>query len=481
MNPLRLDPARPFQMVKFLSWGTLLLIVGFSLILSIFLAKYAKNIVLQKKQDFSLLLAENLNHQIYRRFTLPTVLGFGRVQLNREAQYKRLDKVVTSTIHSFHVLDLRIYDTSGLIAYSMDADKLDKLEMGGPQVQAAITERQPHFELISRLSNWKALFTLHPPARSFVLRTTYPLWSERQLGPLNDTKPLMGVLVFTQDITEDYEQVIHFQHLIIVTTCLSFLVLFFLLWVLIIRADRIFAERIREQKRLEDELHQNEKLASMGRMVASIAHEIRNPLGIIRSSAELLLKRARKEGDARASIVQALLDEAQRLACIVNEFLDYARPKTPNKADLALCLVVNHVLTFLEHDLKERGVEVIVDCPVSIEIQGDHDLLYRAIYNLVTNASQAMNGPGTIWITAFHADAQTVLEIRDTGPGFHMDLREKYLEPFYTTKDFGTGLGLSIVFTIMQSHGATLELDNHDQGGGLVRILFTQPPSPMPR
>lgn len=471
-NPLRPDPSRPFQMVKFLSWGTLFLIVGFSLILSVFLANYARDIVLQKKQDFALLLAENLNHQIYRRFTLPTVLGFGRIQLNQEGQYKRLNKVITSTIHSFHVLDLRIYDTSGLISYSMEAGRLEKKEMGGPQVQEAINKRQHHFELISRLSNWNALFTLNPPARSFVLRTTYPLRAERQLGPPDEAGPLMGVMVFTQDITEDYEQVLHFQRLIIVTTCLSFLILFFLLWVLILHADTMFAERMREKKKLEDELHQNEKLASMGRMVASIAHEIRNPLGIISSSAELLLKKARKEGDSRTGLVQAVLDEAHRLSRIVNDFLDYARPKTPKKDDLALCTIIKHVLAFLGNDLKERGVEVITDCPASMNIQGDNDLLYRAVYNLVSNAAQAMNGPGTIWITAFHEDSRTILEIRDTGPGFQGDLLEKYLEPFYTTKDFGSGLGLSIVANIIASHGGTLELNNHPQGGGLVRILF---------
>ncbi|MDD4650300.1 MAG: two-component sensor histidine kinase, partial [Desulfoplanes sp.] len=284
-NPLRPDPAHPFQIVKFLSWGSLILILGFSLFLSVFLANYARDMVLQKKKDFARLLAENLNHQIYQRFTLPTVLGFGRVQLKQKAQYERLAQVITSTIHSFHVLDVRIYDTEEKIAYSMQPGVVEKKEMGGQRVQDAIEKRTFSFDLLSRLANWEALLTLHPAPRSFVLRTTYPLRAERRLGRLNDAGPLMGVLVFTQDITTDYLEVIHFQRLIIVTTFLSFLVLFFLLWILIIRADRIFAERMRDKERLEHELHQNEKLASMGRMVASIAHEIRNPLGIIKSSA----------------------------------------------------------------------------------------------------------------------------------------------------------------------------------------------------
>lgn len=474
-NPLRPDPAHPFQLVKFLSWGSLILILGFSLFLSVFLANYARNMVLQKKKDFALLLAENLNHQIYQRFTLPTVLGFGRIQLKQDAQYKRLDQVVMSTIHSFHVLDVRIYDTGNRIAYSMESGVVEKKEIGGSQVQEAIDKRRFNFELLSRLSNWRALFTLNPPARSFVLRTTYPLRAERKLGRLSDAGPLMGVLVFTQDITEDYEQVIHFQRLIILTTFVSFLVLFFLLWMLIIRADRIFAERMREKKKLEDDLHQNEKLASMGRMVASIAHEIRNPLGIIKSSAELLLKKARKDGDSRAGIIQAVVDEAERLARTVNDFLDYARPKTPNMDELDLCRIVDHIMAFLGNDLKGRDIEIVRDCPENTLVLGDNDLIYRAVYNLVINASQAIEGAGTIQVIAREQDDAVILEVQDSGPGFDADILEKYPEPFYTTKDFGTGLGLSIVANILRSHGARLELANKEGGGGVARIVFTRP------
>jgi signal transduction histidine kinase len=431
--------------------------------------------VLQKKKDFALLLAENLNHQIYQRFTLPTVLGFGRIQLKQDAQYKRLDQVVMSTIHSFHVLDVRIYDTGNRIAYSMESGVVEKQEIGGSQVQEAIDKRRFNFELLSRLSNWRALFTLNPPARSFVLRTTYPLRAERKLGRLSDAGPLMGVLVFTQDITEDYEQVIHFQRLIILTTFVSFLVLFFLLWMLIIRADRIFAERMREKKKLEDDLHQNEKLASMGRMVASIAHEIRNPLGIIKSSAELLLKKARKDGDSRAGIIQAVVDEAERLARTVNDFLDYARPKTPNMDELDLCRIVDHIMAFLGNDLKGRDIEIVRDCPENTLVLGDNDLIYRAVYNLVINASQAIEGAGTIQVIAREQDDAVILEVQDSGPGFDADILEKYPEPFYTTKDFGTGLGLSIVANILRSHGARLELANKEGGGGVARIVFTRP------
>ncbi|MDD4648659.1 MAG: ATP-binding protein, partial [Desulfoplanes sp.] len=235
---------------------------------------------------------------------------------------------------------------------------------------------------------------------------------------------------------------------------------------------RIFAERMRDKERLEHELHQNEKLASMGRMVASIAHEIRNPLGIIKSSAELLLKKAKKDQDSRAGILQAVLDEAERLARIVNDFLDYARPKSPTMVPVDLCRIVDHIQAFLGNDMLERGIELVKNCPEHVLVQGDSDLLYRAVYNLVVNAGQAISGSGRIRIVIRAYSQGAVLEVHDSGPGFEPDMLEKYLEPFYTTKDFGTGLGLSIVSTILTSHGARMQLENAPEGGGLVRITF---------
>ena len=99
---------RPFQLVKFLSWSLLTLMLGFGLALSIVIANSARQAIIKKHQDFALLLAENLNHQIYRGFTLPTLVGFGRIQLSEKPQFDRLDQVVKATIHSFHVLEVRI-------------------------------------------------------------------------------------------------------------------------------------------------------------------------------------------------------------------------------------------------------------------------------------------------------------------------------------------------------------------------------------
>ena len=466
------DPARPFQFVKFLSWSSLVLILASSLMLSIFIANYARQTIISKNHEFALLLAENLNHQIYQRFTLPTVLGFGRIELKQPAQYERLDRVVNSTIHSFHVRQVNIYDTEGLVSYSTNPDIIGLTGPNDISVKQAFEHGRFSFKLHKKISNWRAMlrFSLEPD--SIVLRTVYPLRAERTLGLRDET--IMGILEFTQDITDDYKTVIHFQWLIIIGSFTSSLILFFLLYMIILRTDRVLALRLSDKERLEKELHQNEKLASMGRMVASIAHEIRNPLGIIRSSSEILHSRAQKEGSPHARLLEAIFDESKRLSQTVNDFLDYARPKQLRMGQVDLVHIWHQMFSFLGSEIEKKSISLEIDFPEHLRVPGDKDLLYRAFYNIFTNAIQAVPDSGTISVIIHDQDCPEII-VSDSGPGFEIAMLDKYLEPFYTTKDTGTGLGLAIATSILNNHGAEISLSNNRQGGGLVRIRFTKP------
>ncbi|MFW5722127.1 MAG: sensor histidine kinase [Desulfohalobiaceae bacterium] len=475
-SPLRPDPAHPFQLVKFLSWSSLVLILSTSVFISVVIANYAKQTVMQKHQEFALLLAENLNHQIFQRFTLPTVLGMGRITLKEEAQYERLNQVVLSTIHSFHVLELHIFDEDGMVAYSLDKDMVGREDLAGKSFQAAMKKGGARFDQFSRASFWKSLFGFNLEPGSYVLQTTYVLRAERSLDPDRLPGPVMGVLQFSQDITQDYETIITFQWSVVVVALFSSLLLFLFLFMIIRRADSIVAERFSEKERLERELHQNERLASMGRMVASIAHEIRNPLGIIRSSAELLHKKARKENDPNQRLLKAIHDESKRLSRTVNDFLDYARPRQPKKDAVDLNRTLENVCVFLEQELQLGEVKVERRMPEKLTVQGDKDLLYRVFYNLMVNAIQAVQGPGTIIVAGSEGPDAVEVSISDTGPGFDPDLLDKYLEPFYTRKETGTGLGLAIVRNIVESHGGSVQLGSADGRGAKVRLIFPKAP-----
>lgn len=475
LNPFRVDPAHPFQLVKFLSVSTLVLILGSSALLSVFMTNYAKNALLKKNTAFAQLLAENLNHQIYRRFTLPVVLGFGRVELKRQDQYERLEQVIDSTTHSFHVLNLRIYDEQREVAFSTQPEQVGSQDLADGAVQAAIDSNLRTFDLQNTLNLWDVLFNFRLQPEDVILRTVHPLRAEGDLRFRDQPGPLLGVLEFSQDITSDYETVLHLQRLIILTTFLGSAALYGLIFFLIRKADRVLAERLRDKERLERELLQNEKLASMGRMVASIAHEIRNPLGIIRSSAELLLKKEKESGSSKARILEAIFYESKRLSQTVNDFLDYARPRQPALEDVDLEKAVRHAVGFLTQEGQQSGVHVHSSLPAGYLVQGDRDLLYRGFYNLISNAIQACGPHGEVRVTPARHDGQRAVLISDTGPGFDPKLLDRYVEPFFTTKDSGTGLGLAITSSIFQSHGADMILRNAPDGGAEVLVVFSEP------
>jgi signal transduction histidine kinase len=471
-TPFTPDPARPFQLVKFLSWSSLVLILGSSFFLILVIGNYVQQTMMQKDKDFALLLAENLNHQIYQRFTLPTVLGFGRVQLKDTAQYERLDQVVRITIHGFRVLHLQIFDQQSRISYAMDKELLGRQNLSGKAVSES-WQGEINFEVIKKKSPLWALFTFDLPAESYILRTTYPLRMERSLSP-EHKGAIIGILQFTQDITGDYETITYFQLLIAIIVLGASLLLFLMLYMIIRRADRIIAERIRDKERLERQLHQNEKLASMGRMLATISHEIRNPLGVIQSSAELLHKKAQATGELPKRLTKAIFEEAQRLSQTVNDFLDYARPKQPRIGEVNVTELLQRAVEFLEPELRRRQIGIAWDLPDSVVVYGDKDLLYRALYNVLSNACEAIgDSAGTITLR-WSRDRRQLIVI-DTGPGFDPTLFDKYVEPFYTSKDTGTGLGLAIVDSIVRNHNGQLFLGTAPEGGGMVSITFPEP------
>lgn len=466
---LKNDHAHPFQFAKILSGFVLLLVFSSGLFLSIFISNYARKTVFENHKDFSLLLAENLNHQIYQRFILPTVIGYGRVQLKNPEQHERLAQVVEMTTHSFHILELKIYDDGGVISFSTD-----KAEIGTRKediaIQEAFEKKQKKFTVLSSVPVWRSFFSLQLKPASFVLRAVYPLQAEWRLTSGNVSGPVIGVLEFTQDITLDYEAVIHFQRLIILASFFSSFVLFLIIWYLLRRADSLLGKHLQEKSSLEQELMQNEKLASIGRIVASIAHEIRNPLGIIKSSAELLCKKS-KEEDKKHRLLTAIYDESARLSQTVTDFLDYARPKSPIMQNVDIGSIFSRIERFLDMELQAHNVNMIIDLQ-AYTIKGDGDLLYRAFYNLIVNSLQAIERNGEIKVTSCVLKNKIEVCIEDTGSGFTEE-ESVYTEPFYTTKENGTGLGLAIANTIFDSHGAKMFLKNRKDGGALICVVFS--------
>ncbi|MDI3492418.1 MAG: hypothetical protein PWP17_300 [Desulfomicrobiaceae bacterium] len=471
-NPFRVDPAHPFQLVRFLSVSSLVLVLGAGLALAAVLTNTVRAAFLDKNRAFAQLLAENLNHQIYRRFTLPVVLAFGRVELKRKEQYERLDQVVESTVHSFHVLEIRIYNEAGEVVYATQPHLVGRTDLSDGAVRAAVDEGRTTMEEVHVRSRWVTFLDPTPEPESVILRTVYPLRAEADLRFRENPGPLLGVLEITQDISHDSGTVVRLQLSILVATLVSSAVLYSLMVFLIRKADRVLVERARERERLERELAQNEKLASMGRMVASIAHEIRNPLGIIRSSAELLRKKEVDPSSATARMLEAIFEESKRLSQIVNDFLDYARPRQPTMDEVDLHALAHQAVTFLG---QEGRVRLENRLPAPYLVHGDKELIYRALYNVLANAVAVSPAGMLVTVEPVCREGCRGVRVCDCGPGFDLQMLPRYIEPFFTTRDQGTGLGLAIVHSVMQAHGGELVLGNTEAGGGQVDLIFCEP------
>lgn len=454
-------------LAQLFSWISFVIIITFSIFLSVFIATNTRSSLINSQESYALLLAENMNRQIFRRFTLPVAYASGRVTLSEPDQYRLLDEVVNSLMHGLRIESIRIFDNNEMVAYSTNKEELQSKTLSTQGVKNVFENKAHSFEITSKMSFLQALFTPNLPHETFTLRTVYPLTIDYDLAPFQNmdekNKPILGALEIMQDVTDLYKIAIRSQWTILFGFTLSILILFVLLQTIAKLAERIISERIKRTKQLEAELNQSEKLASMGRMVSSIAHEIRNPLGIIKSSSEYLINRGNMDKTG-TQLVHAIYDESKRLSTTVSDFLDYARPRKAGNDVVNLTEVVEKVWTFLQTSFTEKNIAVKIDMPEKLCIRGDTDLLYRAVYNIFVNAEQAMGKDGTITVSGKQEYDFIYMSFTDSGKGFSGDIPQ-LLDPFFTTKDTGTGLGLPIVQSIIKTHSGELRLKNAEENG----------------
>lgn len=469
----------PLGFARYVAFICFIGVAIFSGILSLYAGRGVQAGLIEKDKQTARILADYLDKQIYSRFTLPTGLGFGFIDLQHPAQYRRLDQVVTSIIHGLDVGRVRLYSLDNVVTYSTDQTEAGRDDLANKSVEQAANYDNPIFDIDGSLPFWK-LLVKHSSVKpnTIVLRTTYPLRLQHRLQSTNEENPpILGILEFTQDLTDEFVEAVKLQILFFSVSFACVIILVSVLFFIIRRAEKTVSASLAEEQRLTEELHQSEKLASMGRVIASIAHEIRNPLGIIQSSSELLLKRMNGPDVMTGNILTAIYDESKRLSQTVSDFLDYAKPHQLKKTPVNLALTIQQALTFLKHEVDNKGVDVITTMQHEklYTVLGDSDYLYRMVYNIISNAIQATGPGGSIMINLTDlAESEGRIEIvfQDTGPGFAEADIPRLTDPFFTTKDHGTGLGLAIVHNIVTSHGGEMELSNASEGGAIIRITL---------
>jgi signal transduction histidine kinase len=223
---------------------------------------------------------------------------------------------------------------------------------------------------------------------------------------------------------------------------------------------------VEENVRLERKLAEGERLAALGQMAATVAHEVKNPLSAIKSIAQVMTEdEALKEQHARD--LTLIVGETDRLNTTVSQLLSFARTQTPAAAPARADEIVQSVVNLFRADAEERNIELRALASVDAALDGVQTAAVRdALSNLVLNALQATPGGGAVRLKAAIEIENVVFVISDTGPGIPDGMREKIWQPFFTTRQRGTGLGLAIVRKRMQEAGGSAKLVASSNGEG---------------
>ncbi|MEW6672568.1 MAG: ATP-binding protein [Thermodesulfobacteriota bacterium] len=447
------EKIKPFRLVKYFTFTSLIVIFLGTVVLSVLNTHWARTMQRKKSEDYALVLVENLNHQIFMQFLIPVLIRYGKIQLREEEQFERMDKVVRSTLHSFKVDQLNIYDLGNTVSYSFNKSIIGQKDIGGTGYQNAI-QGQSTTKLIQRGNFWEILLGI---PKEIKIVTFAPLRVERPMSILSG--PVLGVVEIVQDLSGEYRAIFRFQILVISTYAIVMGVLFLVLLFVVKRGESISEKRAQERLELKEQLSRAERLSSLGEMAAGISHEIRNPLGIIRSSSELLRKKMAALDPAN-TIPNVIVEETNRLNDIITDFINYAKPKKPNLIPCRVEDILEKNLRFFESQMKEQGYQVFRhydnDSP---EIMADSAMMYQAFLNILINAMQAMPQGGNIHINVGLNEKFVNIIFEDEGSGIKADVLGKIWEPFFTTKDTGTGLGLGIVKNIIESHGGSIHIE----------------------
>jgi two-component system sensor histidine kinase HydH len=453
------ERTKPFRLVKYFTVTSLILIFMGTIVLSMLNTHWARSMQREKSEEYAHLIIENLNHQIFLQFIMPVVLRYGKIQLRNKEQYELMDKVVRNTLHSFKVETVNIYDMNNVISYSFKRELIGKTNMGGTGYQTAV-EGNSVSRQIQRGNFLEILFGI-PKESRFI--TYAPLRAEQL--PSRISGPVLGVIEIVQDLSDEYKSIFKYQVYVVTTSALVMLGLFLVLIFVVKRGEGIIELRAQERLRLKEQLNRAAHLSALGEMAAVISHEIRNPLGIIRSSAELLKKKM-VGFDPNNTIPDIVIEESSRLNNIITDFLKYARPRPPRLAPCRIEDVLEKNLTFLSTQLEGKGYSVLKTIGDNLPaVTADADMLYQAFLNIFINALQAMPDGGQIILQVQAKTGVLEVIIADQGSGVPQEILGKVWDPFFTTKDKGTGLGLGIVKNIVDAHGGDIFIENTSNGG----------------
>jgi two-component system sensor histidine kinase HydH len=244
-------------------------------------------------------------------------------------------------------------------------------------------------------------------------------------------------------------------------------------------------ETNRQLRRAEADARRSERLAALGQLSAGLAHEIRNPLGVIKGSAEMLSQKLRDSQPLECELAGYISSEVNRLNALVARFLDFARPQNLDLHPRQISEIVDRALASAQtqspHDRIQIERRYAANLP---DVLADDQLCELVFANLILNAFQAMNGnDGLLRLSispeTSHGSAGVAVTVEDSGPGVPAAIREQIFNPFFTSKKDGVGLGLAIVAKIVDDHRGWIRLENDSLPGARFRVFLPAARTPL--
>lgn len=238
------------------------------------------------------------------------------------------------------------------------------------------------------------------------------------------------------------------------------------------QAFNAMAVRLREARDEQQQAFQRDKLAALGELSAALAHEIRNPIGVI-NTASALLEKAGQTPEKKSELIRMLREESQRVGNLVQDFLQLSRHRQPDFAGIDPVLPMERTLATTLAGRDNIRIRRHIGHQAAL-ILADAGLLQQAWGNILTNALQAMGEQGgNLYVSTSCIDGHVLLSIEDSGPGIAAQVMPRLFEPFFTTKEQGTGLGLSLANALVEANGGKLEVLPPEHGGARFGMRFT--------
>jgi two-component system sensor histidine kinase HydH len=234
------------------------------------------------------------------------------------------------------------------------------------------------------------------------------------------------------------------------------------------------AESNRSLRRAEASLRRSERLAALGQLTAGLAHELRNPLGTIRASAEMLTKQsAQARPEIMSEMAGFIRSEVDRMNGLITSFLNFARPLQIHPVTADLKPVIDDVIREANGLAENAGITLKVEAlPGDLFFTFDPDLLRLALSNLLSNAIQASTGGSSVRIRTLSQDSHVKIDVEDNGKGIERQHLESIFNPFFTTKPQGVGLGLAIVSKIVDEHGGRISVKSEIGVGTTFEMIL---------